>query len=451
VITSAKSDAQSQRTILLLNIGQLLTLRSPADGPRRGASLSELGIIEDAAVLCVGGKIVSAGTTKAALRDPWLKKHRKKVIEIDCGGRVVLPGFVDSHTHPVFTEPRLVDFEKRISGASYEEIAEAGGGIRSSINGVRRASKATLTQKVSEALEDFARRGTTTVEAKSGYGLSLEAELKSLEAIRSAAREWPGTVVSTFLGAHVVPPEFRGRSQDYVDLVCNEMMPAVARRKLAQFVDVFCDRGGFSTAETVQIFAAAKQQHLAVRGHVGQLGETRIGPLLAYEPASLDHLDHVNDEDLVALAGSNTVATFVPGANYFLGLARYPNARRFIEAGTAVALATDYNPGSSPTLSMPMAMSLACTHMKMSSAEAIAAATINGAWALRLAGRKGSVEAGKDADLALFDVRDYREIPYWFGANHCALTIVNGAPRVSDARKKQKNFCRQLRDCIGEN
>jgi imidazolonepropionase len=430
VITSAKSNAQPQRTILLVDIGQLLTLRSAAKGPRRGASLSELGIIEDAAVLCVGGKIVSVGTTKAALRDPWLKKHRKKVIEIDCGGRVVLPGFVDSHTHPVFAQPRLVDFEKRNSGASYEEIAEAGGGIRSSIDGVRKASKARLTQKVSAALEDFARHGTTTVEAKSGYGLSLEAELKSLEAIRSAAREWPGTVVSTFLGAHVVPPEFRGRSQDYVNLVCNEMIPAVARRKLAQFVDVFCDRGAFSAAETEQIFTAARQRDLAVRGHVGQLSETRLGPLLDYKPASLDHMDHVNDADLANLAESDTVATFVPGANYFLGLASYPNARRFNDAGAAVALATDYNPGSSPTLSMPMAMSLACTHMKMSPAEAIAAATINGAWALRVADRKGSVEAGKDADLAVFDVRDYREIPYWFGANHCALTIVNGAPSV---------------------
>jgi imidazolonepropionase len=436
VITSAKINTQSQRTMLLVDIGQLLTLRSAAKGPRRGAFLSELGIIENAAVLCVGGKIVSVGKTKDALRDRWLKKHRKQVIEIDCSGCVVLPGFVDSHTHPVFTQPRLVDFEKRISGASYEEIAAAGGGIRSSIDGVRKASKAALTLKVSAALEDFARHGTTTVEAKSGYGLSLEAELKSLEAIRLAAREWPGTVVSTFLGAHVVPPEFRGRSRDYVDLVCNKMIPAIAQRKLAHFVDVFCDRGAFSASETERIFAAAKERRLAVRAHVGQLSETLLGPLLDYEPTSLDHMDHVNDADLAALAGSNTVATFVPGANYFLGLERYPNARRFIEAGAAVALATDYNPGSSPTLSMPMAMSLACTHMKMSPAEAIAAATINGAWALRVADRKGSVEAGKDADLAVFDVRDYREIPYWFGANHCALTIMNGVPSVSDAGKK---------------
>jgi imidazolonepropionase len=412
--------------LLLVNIRQLLTLRSTADGPRRGASLSELGIIHDAAVLCLGGKIVSVGTTKDALRDPWLKKNRRKIIEIDCGGRVVLPGFVDSHTHPVFVQPRLVDFEKRISGANYEEIAEAGGGIRSSIEGVRKASRAALTRKVLGALTDMAGHGTTTVEAKSGYGLSLDSELKSLEAIRAAAREFPGSVVATFLGAHAVPPEYRGRSREYVDLVCNEMMPAIVKRKLAEFVDVFCERGAFSADETAQIFTAATEHGLVVRAHLGQLSETRLGPLLRYRPASLDHMDYLNADDLPALAQSETVATFVPGANYFLGLTRYPEARRFIEFGVAVALATDYNPGSSPTLSMPMAMSLACTHMKMSPAEAIAAATINGAWALRLADRKGSLEPGKDADLAVFDVSDYREIPYWFGDNRCALTIMNG-------------------------
>ncbi len=413
--------------MLLANIGQLLTLRSEAtNGPRRGASLLELGIVQDAAVLCLGGKVVSAGTTKEALRDPWLKKNRKKIIEIDCGGRVVLPGFVDSHTHPVFTHPRLVDFEKRISGANYEEIAEAGGGIRSSIESVRKATKTALMQKVLAALADVARHGTTTVEAKSGYGLSITSELKSLEAIRGAARQWPGTVVSTFLGAHVVPSEYRGRSQEYVELVCKEMIPAVAKGKLAQFVDVFCDRGAFSAGETAQIFASAQENGLGVRAHIGQLSETRLEGLLRYKPASLDHMDYVSDADLPALARSDTITTFVPGANYFLGVGRYPNARRFIEAGVAVALATDYNPGSSPTLSMPMTLSLACTQMKMSPAEAITAATINGAWALQIAGCKGSVEAGKDADLAVYEMSDYREIPYWFGANRCALTIMNG-------------------------
>ena len=412
--------------LLLVNIGQLLTLRSPERGPRRGASLSELGIIEDAAVLCIGGKIVSVGKTKDALRDPWLRKNRKKVTEIDCGGRVVLPGFVDPHTHPVFASPRLVDFEKRITGATYEEIAEAGGGIRSSIDGVRNASKPLLTAKIAAVLVDLARNGTTTVEAKSGYGLSLESELKSLEAVRAAARGWPGTVVPSFLGAHVVPPEYRGRSGEYVDLICREMIPVIAKRKLAEFVDVFCDRGAFSSEETARIFAAAEEHKLAVRAHLGQLSETRLEPLLRYKPASLDHMDHVNEADLPALAKSDAVATFVPGANYFLGLSRYPNARQLIEAGVAVALATDYNPGSSPTLSMPMVMSLACTHMKMTPAEATASATINGASALRLADRKGSIEAGKDADLAVFDVNDYREIPYWFGANHCVMTVMNG-------------------------
>ena len=414
-------------SLLLLNIGQLLTLRPATLGPRRGASLSDLGIIEDGAVLCLGGKIVSVGKTKDALRDPWIKKHRKQITEIDCRNRVVLPGFVDSHTHPVFAGPRLIDFEKRITGASYGEIAEAGGGIQSSIDGVRKSSKAALTEKLLSTFDEMMAHGTTTIEAKSGYGLDLASEMKSLEAIRAAAQKWLGTVVPTFLGAHTVPPEYRGCPQAYVDLVCNQMMPAVARRKLAQFADVFCDRGAFTPEEAEQIFRAAQKSGLALRAHIGQLSETPISPFLRFKPVSLDHLDYVNDGDIAALAASDTVATFVPGANYFLGLSRYPNARRFIEAGVAVALATDYNPGSSPTLSMPMAMSLACTHMKMSAAEAIAAATINGAWALRLADRKGSIEPGKDADFAVFDVSDYREIAYWFGSNRCALTIMNGS------------------------
>lgn len=414
--------------VLLANIGQLVTLRSTSSdaGPRRGQQLRELSIINDAAVLCIAGKIVSVGQTKEALADPWLKKKRKKVIEIDCAGKVVIPGFVDSHTHPVFDRPRLIDFEKRIDGASYEEIASAGGGIRSSLDGVRHASKAALATKVAKAFREMAAHGTTTIEAKSGYGLSLESELKSLQAIQAAARQFPGTIVPTFLGAHVVPKEFAGRSQKYVENVCIDMIPQVARRKLARFVDVFCDKGAFSAQETEQIFAAAKANGLSVRAHMGQLSETKLAPFLRFDPASFDHMDHVADDDVLQLAKSNTVATLVPGANYFLGLRVYPNARKFIDAGVLVALATDYNPGTSPTISMPMAMSLACTHMKMSPAEALAAATINGAYALRVAGQKGSVEPGKDADLAVFGVDDYREIPYWFGANHCVMSVLNG-------------------------
>ena len=413
---------------MLVNVRQLLTLQATRlkPGPRRGSDLKELGIIEDGAVLCLGGQIVSVGTTKDALRDPWLKKHRKSVREIDCAGKIVLPGFVDSHTHPVFVSPRLVDFEKRIEGASYTEIAAAGGGIRSSLEAVRNASKSALAAKVLAVLTEMAAHGTTTAEAKSGYGLTLESELKSLEAIREAASQWPGTVIPTLLGAHVVPKEFQGCSQKYVEIVCTEMIPQAAKRKLAQFVDVFCDQGAFTSNETEQIFEAAEVHGFKVRAHMGQLSEAVLQPFLRFHPASFDHMDHVNADDIAQLAKQDTVATLVPGANYFLGLKEYPNARRLIDGGVPVALATDYNPGTSPTISMPTAMSLACTHMKMSPAEAVAAATINGAWSLRVAETKGSIEAGKDADLAVFDVKDYREIPYWFGANHCAMTVLNG-------------------------
>ena len=415
------------KALFLANIHELLTLSATnKPGPRRGRDLKELGIIEDGSVLCLGGKIVSVGTTKDALGDPWLKKNRKKLTEIDCAGKVVLPGFVDSHTHPVFVSPRLVDFEKRIEGASYEEIAAAGGGIRSSLEAVRAAGKQLLIDKVLGVLADMATQGTTTVEAKSGYGLTLASEMKSLEALHDAASQWPGTVIPTLLGAHVVPKEFQGRSQKYVETVCKEMIPQVARQKLAQFVDVFCDQGAFTAAESAEIFEAARQHGLSVRAHMGQLTETALRPFLKFNPASFDHMDHVNDDDILALAGHDTIATLLPGANYFLGLKQYPQARKLIDAGVPVALATDYNPGTSPTLSMPMAMSLACTHMKMTPAETITAATINGAWALRVAERKGSVEPGKDADLAIFAVQDYREIPYWFGSNRCEMTVMNG-------------------------
>jgi imidazolonepropionase len=428
VTPPTKSDTPA-RALLLVNISQLLTLRSTSRncGPRRGPDLKELGIIKDGAVVCSGAKIVFACRTKDALRDPWLKRNRKKIVEIDCARQVVLPGFVDSHTHPVFVTPRLVDFEKRIAGGTYEQIAEAGGGIRSSVEGVRQAGKKLLADKVLDALHEMAEQGTTTVEAKSGYGLTVDSEIKSLEAIRSAAAKWPGTVIATLLGAHVVPKEFHGRAQEYVEVVCKQMIPLAAKRKLAQFVDVFTDRGAFTAEDTEEIFDAAKKHGLGVRAHVCQLSETALRPLLRFNVASLDHLDHVTDADIRQLTKTETVATLVPGANYFLGLEKFPPARKLIDSGAAVALATDYNPGSSPTASMPFVLSLACTHLKMSPAEAITAATVNGACALRVQERKGSIEPGKDADLAVFDVCDYREIAYWVASNLCAFSVLNGA------------------------
>jgi imidazolonepropionase len=424
-----KKNTQSPSPYLLLaNIGQLLTLRGDTS-PRRGPALKELTLIEDAAVLCGGGKIIAVGRQRDLLRDPWIKKNRKnrrKLHELDCQGGVVLPGLVDCHTHPAFAAPRLVDFEKRISGASYEEIAAAGGGIRSSVAAVRGASRKALAADVLSGFQALMEHGTATVEAKSGYGLSTEAEIKSLEAIRDAALRWPGTVQPTLLAAHVVPPEFAARPQQYVDKVCDEIIPLVARRKLAQYVDVFCEHGAFTVEQSERILAAARRHGLNTRAHVGQFTPSRLGGLLAHNPASLDHMDCVPAEDIPALAGGDTVAVLLPGANYFLGHKEFPDARRLIESGVPVALATDYNPGTSPTPSLPFIMSLACTHMKMSPEEAISAVTINAACAMRLQDRKGSIEPGKDADLAIFGVKDYREIAYWFAWNRCVEMVVAG-------------------------
>jgi imidazolonepropionase len=415
--------------LLLANIGQLVTLRGEA-GPRRGHALREIGLIEDASVLCGGGKIIAAGAQNDMLSHPWLKTNKRKVREIDCRGNVVLPGLIDSHTHPVFTEPRFLDFEKRISGANYQEIAAAGGGILSSVAGLRQATRAKLVEKVLTALEAMLEQGTTTVEAKSGYGLSTESEIKSLEAIRQATRHWPGTVVPTLLAAHAVPPEYEGKADEYVEKVCAEIIPLAAEKKLAGFVDVFCERGAFTLQQAEKVFAAARSYGLGVRAHVGQFTASRLDTLLAYHPASLDHMDCVTSEDIKLLTRANTVATLLPGANYFLGHKPYPDARRLIDSGVPVALATDFNPGTSPTPSMSFMISLACTHMKMTPAEAIAASTINAAHALQLQDRKGSIEAGKDADLAIFDIKDYRELGYWFAWNRCSGTVVAGQPRM---------------------
>lgn len=412
--------------VLLVNIAQLLTLRTGQSGPRRGSQLRELGLIENGAVLCEGGKIISVGNTGQALRDPWIKRNRKRIFEIDCNRKVVLPGFVDAHTHPAFLEPRLIDFEKRIVGATYEEIAAAGGGVRASVDAVRRAKRRELADKVLRGLRDLEWHGITTVEAKSGYGLSPDAELKSLEAIRSAASRWPGTVVPTLLGAHVVPRELQERPKTYVQMICEQMIPTAAKRKLARFVDVFCEPSAFDEDDSLKILRAARHHGFGLRAHISQLTRTSLERMLALRPTSLDHLDHVNDQDISLLAKSETIATLVPGANYFLGLRDYPPARKLIDAGAAVALATDYNPGSSPVASMPFVLSLACTQMRMTPAEVIAAATINGGHSLALASRKGSIEPGKDADLAIFDLADYREIAYWVGKNSCCAVIAGG-------------------------
>jgi len=422
----ASKPSQSAGPLLLANVGQLLTLCAPGrPGPRRAHELNDVGMVEDAAVLCDGGKILAAGKQRDVLRHPARKKL-KGTAELDCNGKVVLPGFVDSHTHLVFAAPRLLDFEKRISGATYEEIALAGGGILSSVEAVRKAQPKTLVQRAVAMLREMATHGTTTIEAKSGYGLSLEAEMELLEVIQQAAREWQGTVVPTLLGAHAVPKQFQKKPERYLRAVCEKMIPAASKRKLAIFVDVFYERGAFTLEDCERVFEAATKHGLGVRAHVCQFSSGELWPLLRFHPASLDHMDLVNSEDIPQLARRDTIATLLPGSNYFLGLGKFPPARTLIDAGVPVALATDYNPGTSPTSNMQFILSLACTQMKMTPAETIAAATINGSYALKLSDRKGTLEPGKDADAAVFEVDDYREIPYWFGGNRCSHALLHG-------------------------
>jgi imidazolonepropionase len=411
-------------SLLITGASQILTLRGR--GPRRGAALSNLGIVKDGAVLVRDGRIAAVGVRSKVEAMPEAHGAQK----LDVEGRLVLPGFVDSHTHLIHAASRAEEYELKIEGASYEEIARKGGGILNSVKKLRAATAADLKARAVAALREFAAYGTTTVEAKSGYGLDVTSELKILGLHEELNREQPLDIVSTFLGAHVVPAEYRdtpGGPQRYVSLLVNRLIPEVAERKLAEFCDVFCDRGAFSLAQSEQVLEAGANHGLAPRLHAEQLSRTGA-TLLAVEmgAASCDHLEQVKAADIRALAKSKTVATLLPGCDFHLGLKQYAPARGLIDAGAIVGLATDYNPGTSPTLSMPMVLSLACTQLRMTPAEAITAATINAAYSLRRDKEVGSIEAGKLADLAVFDVEDYREIPYYFGVNLCWMTVKKG-------------------------
>ena len=409
---------------LIRGAAEIVTVRGR--GPRRGNSLSSVGVIRDGAILIRDGIIAAVGPSAKIEK----LKESKKAVGIDVGGRVVLPGFVDAHTHLIHAASRAEEFELKIRGASYEEIARKGGGILNSVKKLRTAAAEELKSRARGFLERFAEYGTTTIEAKSGYGLDATSELRILSLHKELDAEQPLEIVSTFLGAHVVPAEFRGKSggtQQYLDLLTNELIPEVAENGLAEFCDVFCERGAFSLQESRRVLQAGKACRLAPRVHAEQLshtGATRMGMELG--AASCDHLEYLNAADIRALGNSKTVATLLPGCDFHLGLARYAAARELIEEGAIVALATDFNPGTCPTLSMPMILSLACSRLRMTPAEAIAAATINAAYSLGRAHRIGSIEPGKQADLAVFEVADYREIPYYFGVNTCWMTIKRG-------------------------
>jgi imidazolonepropionase len=406
---------------LITGCSQLLTLQGPV--PRRGRSLGDLGIVRDGALLVHHGRIQAVGPRRQI--EPLREARRAE--KLDLGGRVVLPGFVDSHTHLIFPSSRANEYEQRISGATYEQITRKGGGIQSTVKALRRASRQELNAGALRFLREFAAHGTTTLEAKSGYALDGKNEIKILEILGQLQRQQPLDIVPTFLGAHVPPPEYRKRPNAWVQLLTQRLIPQVAKAQLAEFCDVFCDRGAFSLAQSRAILMAGRGCGLTPRIHAEQITRTGAARLAVdLEAASADHLDKVSASDIRALGASNVTSTLLPGCSFHLGLSDYAPARKLIAGDAIVALATDFNPGTSPTVSMPMVLSLACTQMRMAPAEAIAASTINPAYSLRMHDRVGSLDVGKYADLAAFDVADYREIPYYFGVNLCSLTMKRG-------------------------
>jgi len=420
----AAEDEEVTQSLLITGASQILTLRGRT--PRRGTSLSKIGMEKNGAILVRKGRVVAVGSRSSVEARPDAKEAEK----LDVGGRVVIPGFVDSHTHLIQGASRADEYELKIQGASYEEIARKGGGILNSVKKLRAATSESLKARARAALEEFAAYGTTTLEAKSGYGLDVASELRILQLQRELAQEQRLEIVSTFLGAHTVPSEFRGKpdgAERYIRLLLEEMLPEIAKRGLAEFCDVFCDRGAFTREQARRILTEGKRHGLAPRVHAEQLSRTGATQMaVELGAASCDHLEQVKAADIRALAKSKTVATLLPGCDFHLGWKQYAPARKLIEADAIVALATDYNPGTSPTVSMPMVLSLACTQLRMTPAEALAAATINAAYALRRDNKVGSIEAGKQADLAVFEVEDYREIPYYFGMQRCWMTMKSG-------------------------
>ena len=408
-------------TLAIVNCSQVVTLAGPAR-PRVGLEMGQLGIVAPGALLIRGTRIEQIGTT-----DQIEELIDAECEVVDAGGRVVLPGFVDAHTHPVFAGTRVDEFEERIKGATYQEIAARGGGIQATVNRTRAASPDELVAAGKRYAAWFLRGGTTTVEAKSGYGLSLEDEIKLLRAIKRLDKETALRYVPTFLGAHSIPPEYRARRDDYVSLLIEEMLPQIAQQKLAEYCDVFCEQNVFTTDESWRILSAARCHGLGLRLHADQLslgGGAKLAAELGATTA--DHLEHTDAAGIAALQSAGVQPVLLPGSVYALGSSRYPAAREMIDAGLAVVLATDFNPGSSPTPSMLTILSLAATHMKLTPAEAITAATINAAHSLNRGDQIGSLEPSKIADFVIHDCDDYRELVYFFGVNHAWRVYSDG-------------------------
>jgi len=414
--------------LVISNIGQLVTCAS-GNKPKRGAAMHDVGLTANAGVAVIEGKVAAIATSHE------ITNNFTADAVIDAEGKVVCPGFVDPHTHIVWAGDRLDEFELKIKGADYLEILAAGGGILSTVSSTRAASMEELVESGMKRLDKMLACGTTTVEIKTGYGLDTDTELKMLRVIEELDKAHPIDIVPTFLAAHAVPREFKNNADGYVSLVCDEMLPRAWNwyesshffNKVPFFVDVFCERNAFDVAQTKRVFQTAKEMGFQIKAHVDEfsnLGGSRAG--IASGAVSIDHLDAISDDEINLLAASDTIGVITPTVNFNLGSAHYADARKMIDAGCAVALSTDFNPGSAPCPSQSMTMAISCRYQKLLPAEALNAATINAAFAIGLGDRVGSIEVGKSADLVLFDTNDYRQLVYEFGGSLVSAVYKRG-------------------------
>ncbi|MEJ7849685.1 MAG: imidazolonepropionase [Pyrinomonadaceae bacterium] len=415
--------------LIIHNAGQLLTC-APGGSPKRGLAMTDVGVIDDGSVAINGGKIVGVG------RSQDIARQFQAATIIDVEGKVVTPGFVDCHTHIVYAGDRLNEFELKIKGADYLEILEKGGGIISTVKHTREARLDELVKQGLKRLDKMLACGTTTAEIKTGYGLDTATEMKMLVAIAELDIIHAIDIVPTFLAAHAVPPEFKGNAEAYVDLICGEMLPMAwdwyvgshfFAKKTPFFADVFCEKNAFSLDQSERILRTAKALWFGIKAHVDEftnLGGSRLG--IGIGAVSIDHLDAISDEEVKLLAKSDTIGIVTPTVNFNFGSTNFADARKLIDSGCAVAVSTDFNPGSAPCPSIPNAMAIACRYQKMLPAEAMNAATINAAFAIGLGDRLGSIEVGKQADVLIFDTKDYRQIAYEFGVNMIGTVIKNG-------------------------
>lgn len=415
--------------LIIYNAGQLVTCASPGR-PKRGAAMQDVGIIGDGAVAIKDGVFTAVGTS-----DEILEKHKAAEL-IDAEGRAVVPGFVDPHTHIVYAGDRLNEFELKIKGAEYLDILAAGGGIISTVRNTRAATEEELIVAALGRLDRMLACGTTVCEIKTGYGLDTETEMKMLRVIEALDTRHAIKMVPTFLAAHAFPPEFKDDPDGYVELICGEMLPQAwdwysgshfASEGTPFFADIFCERNAFTTADAERIFASAAELGLRLKAHVDQftnLGGSRLG--VEHDAVSIDHLDAISDEEIALLAASGTVGVVIPTENFNGGKMQFAPARKLIDAGCAVALTTDYNPGSAPCPSQPMAMAIVCRYQKLLPSEALNAATLNAAHAIGLGKTHGSIEVGKRADLNILDSTDWRMLVYEFGGNMIAETLADG-------------------------